>query len=339
MAGEGRNFNRMRLCAAAPARYALNGGADSNTTMQRSPLPAIFPAVLGVLLAAMLLGAAPTCAAPLDEVLEADRGFAATAERAGQQAALLEWLADDAVLFRPAAVPARTWLATHESASGRLEWQPTAGAVACSGDLAVSSGPWRYTNGDAEPSAGHYVTVWRRSEAGDWRVVLDHGVEHPAAAAPTEALASLYAASWPGSGDARGCAGPDRTDAVAKADESVNRVIRKRGLAAGIAAAAADDAIVYRDGRPPGRPASALPGSVDLPRGGTGRATGRIVTPHADLAVTHGVLESRTAGAAAPVQAAYVRVWRLDGSRWRLAVDATTELTGTESGDVAPAPQ
>lgn len=299
----------------------------------------IFPAICAAILAVVLLRPAPACASPLDEVLEADRGFAATAERAGQQAALLEWLADDAVLFRPAAVPGRAWLATHESASGRLEWQPTAAAVACSGDLAISSGPWRYTNGDEAPSAGHYVTVWRRSEAGDWRVVLDHGVEHPAGAAPTESLTSLYAASWPGAGDARRCAEADRTDTVAKADASVNRAIRKRGLAAGIAAAAADDAIVYRDGRPPGRPASVLPGSVDLPRGGEGRASGRIAAPHADLAVTHGVLEARTAGAAPPVQLAYVRVWRLDGSRWRLAVDATTELAATESGDMASAAQ
>jgi len=303
--------------------------------MQRSPLPAIFQTILAV----ALLGPVSAVAAPLDEVLEADRGFAENAARNGQQAALLEWLADDAVLFRPEAVPGRNWLATHESASGRVEWQPTAGAVACSGDLAVSSGPWRYTNGDAAPSTGHYLTVWRRAEAGDWRVVLDHGVEHPAAAASTESLASLYAASWPDADGTRRCAAADRAGAVAKADESLNRAIRRRGLAGGIAAATADGVVVYRDGRPPGRLASALPGSVDLPRGAEGRATGRIAAPHANLAVTHGVLESRSAGATAPVQLAYVRVWRLDGSRWRLAVDATTELTATESGDVASAAQ
>jgi len=42
---------------------------------------------------------------------------------------------EDAVLFRPEAVPGQGWLATHASAGGTLEWWPSAVAVAGTGRL------------------------------------------------------------------------------------------------------------------------------------------------------------------------------------------------------------
>ena len=84
----------------------------------------------------------------LDSYLEALR-------RLDQQAAFLEYLADDGIVFRPGPVPGKEWIAAHEPASGRLEWVPVAAAVDCSATLAVSTGRWRYSNpAGGEPVAG-----------------------------------------------------------------------------------------------------------------------------------------------------------------------------------------
>ena len=66
-----------------------------------------------------------------------------------------------------------------------LDWSPEAGAVARSGDLGFTTGPYSLRN-QREPSAsaqyGYFFSVWKR-ENGAWRVALDAGVSTPAAPA------------------------------------------------------------------------------------------------------------------------------------------------------------
>ncbi|MCW8984745.1 MAG: nuclear transport factor 2 family protein, partial [Thermoanaerobaculales bacterium] len=60
-----------------------------------------------------------------------------------------------------------------------LRWSPTDVEVASSGDLGVSRGDYRLTQigEDASVSVGvgTFVTVWKRSEDGKWRAILDIG--------------------------------------------------------------------------------------------------------------------------------------------------------------------
>ena len=158
-------------------------------------------------LAAACAACAPFAgAAPADDALAADVAFAARADEIGYHDAFVEYLAPEAVLFRPEAVAGQEWLAANEPAAGQLEWAPAAAAAACTGRLAVTSGPWRYTNdAGGEPVAGHYLSVWRLMDDGRWLAVLDHGIDHGGVVQPDDLLATTFGRFWPLRGADDGC--------------------------------------------------------------------------------------------------------------------------------------
>jgi ketosteroid isomerase-like protein len=280
---------------------------------------------LWALLVGTAVGLLPVASgsADVDGALAADVAFAARADEAGHQAAFIEFLADDAVLFRPEAVRGQEWLAGHEPAGGRLEWSPAAVANDCTGRLAITTGPWRYSNADGgEPVAGHYLSVWRLNDEGQWRVVLDHGIDHVPGAQPAVQLPAAFAQLWPGDA-ASACSGHGEADDLAKAEEYLNAEIGRQGLAQAARVAAAEGAIAYRDDRAPG-PLADLVSAADTAFGpGTAaQSVGMIFEPGTNLAVTHGLLRS----ADAADRALYVRVWNRERRRWQVALDVRTPL-------------
>jgi len=94
-------------------------------------------------------------------------------------------VAEDAVFFgatklegREAVVAAwQPFLAKNPALS--LRWSPTDIEVSSSGDLGVSRGGYRLTqiaeDGSVSVGVGTFVTVWKRSEDGKWRAILDIG--------------------------------------------------------------------------------------------------------------------------------------------------------------------
>jgi ketosteroid isomerase-like protein len=279
----------------------------------------------GLFLFIALLVASPAMAsaASLADVLAADAAFAAQAGAAGQHTAFAEHLAPDAVLFRPEAVNGQQWLATHEPATGRLEWSPSAAGISCTGRLAISSGPWRYANdAGGEPVAGHYLSVWRLGDDDEWRVVLDHGVDHPAGAAPPEPLATVFARLWSSPPGGK-CKGSGDQRALGKADADLNASVGRDGLTRAMQRVAVDGVLLYRDDAAPTRHTrDGPPGDARFERGATAGSTGVIFEPDGDLAVTHGVLQSAADGS----RAVYVRVWQRERRRWRLAIDLQAPL-------------
>ena len=62
----------------------------------------------------------------------------------------------------------------------RLVWAPTEARVGAGGDLGYTLGRWQSitTNAagsDTVLSEGHYVTIWRKTAEGAWRVAVDIG--------------------------------------------------------------------------------------------------------------------------------------------------------------------
>jgi len=230
--------------------------------------------------------------APLDsDVLTADREFAAQAQESGIHAAYNRYLAENAVLFRPLPVPAREWLGSHEPASGRLEWSPAVAENACDGSLAVTLGTWTYTARDSKsPESGQYLTVWRRSESGDWRIVLDQSIS--LATMPPGKSAS---ANGVGCGER-----PDSEKKLLKAERRQNSGLHS--LQAGDAAITAITAAA----------GGALLGSSQ-----------------ADLAVTHGALTDAggARGSEPQVRAVYVRIWQREGAAWSVLHEFITPVT------------
>jgi ketosteroid isomerase-like protein len=74
--------------------------------------------------------------------------------------------------------------ATFADTSVHVVWHPVYATLAASGDLGYTYGYYRWTSRDdkglpAPPAEGKFLTIWRRDDAGRWRVVVDMGNAGP----------------------------------------------------------------------------------------------------------------------------------------------------------------
>lgn len=104
-------------------------------------------------------------------VFAAEIAFNRLAQAKGQWTAFRETAAEDAVMFVPQRVRAKQWLKGRADPPQPVSWTPSAIAVSCDGNLAVSTGNWQRPDG----TVGYFTTLWRRDKRGAWRWILDHG--------------------------------------------------------------------------------------------------------------------------------------------------------------------
>src|SRR4051812_13036638 len=101
--------------------------------------------VLTILLATLVAARGETPAEAVRAMVETERKFYQTGQEKGTRAAFLEFLADDATVFRPGPVNGKkTWSQRAETGLD-LVWEPTFAAIARSADFGYDSGPskWR----------------------------------------------------------------------------------------------------------------------------------------------------------------------------------------------------
>lgn len=136
------------------------------------------------------LGVAPALAAPSaadpSPVIAAERAFAARAAEVGVAQSFLDNMSDDAIVFAPDPVIARSVYGarppgkTPKEGGTLLAWWPNFAGIARSGDLGFTTGPAE-ANGKR---VVHYFTVWRKQPDGRWKWVYDGGADSDASQAP-----------------------------------------------------------------------------------------------------------------------------------------------------------
>ena len=109
-------------------------------------------------------------AASMPSAIDAERAFAADAQRVGQWTAFRKYADRDAVMFTPQAVWARDFLKDLKNPPKAVRWWPAHSFVSCDGRTAINTGPWVRPDG----SHGYFTTVWQRSGK-QWRWVYDGG--------------------------------------------------------------------------------------------------------------------------------------------------------------------
>ena len=268
------------------------------------------PLALALLFATPLNAAARP--AQVDEVVEAERAFARTAQTEGVNVAFLRYSAPDGIVFQPGPKPAKQTLAANPIPPVPLKWWPVYAGIAASGDLGFTTGP--FVVGSPERQGhGWYFTIWRRQADGSWRWLLDHGPPTREAApfGPDSPVTSLPAGRR--SGKAKAFAGVQAAEAELAAGLAADaRAALPRFLAA--------DGRLMRMGPQPAVGAAAWapvlaagPATIETaPLGGSASAAG-------DLAFTDGTARWQKEGA--PVEGHDVRIWQRRAEGWKLIVD------------------
>lgn len=127
--------------------------------------------------------------AALNEAMQADRDFAAMAQKDGVGAAFVQYMdAVDGRMIQPGQVvqgpdQIRAAFAGWQP-NAQLVWSPDGGHASKSGDLAVTTGRFESKVDGVVRGAGRYVTVWRKNDKGEWKGLLDLGVPDPPPPAP-----------------------------------------------------------------------------------------------------------------------------------------------------------
>lgn len=288
-------------------------------------------AIVAILLvvAAARVGAQPAAStradqARLHEVVTAERAFAKLSMDRGMKAAFLAYLADSGVIFRPTAVNGKQAWTASENPKSSLFWEPAYAEVAFSGDLAVSTGPWRMTFPPGEKRAalhGRFLSMWRREEGGSWKVEADIGIGHEAPWRPIGAT-TLSA------GPVHEAPGPLRDRRTPGDLDTAIGLASANGIGRAYRQMVTGDFRLLRDGRlPDDRPADALAALDSLAgrfeflpeRWGAARAQ--------DLAYSYGLVRrSLPDPAASPDTSVYFHVWRRNPAGWRVAIAVLNPL-------------
>lgn len=270
----------------------------------------------------------------LGPVVEAEHEFAQHSIDRGMKEAFLRFAAPDGVIVgRDGPVNAvETWSRRNPAPAGLLTWWPVYADVSAAGDMGWTTGPYEFREkpSDAKPAGtGHFFTVWRRQADGDWKFVLDLGVQHPAPVKPETAL--RYPARLKKSRLAADGA-PDAATALQsllEAERAFSEDSSKKGARSALLARADETLRMYREGTFPvvGRQAVARTLKVDgelvewkLLKGD--------VAASGDLGYAYGTFEER-AGAPGERPAGrgnYARVWRRDGGVWRVVFQVVSPV-------------
>ena len=260
-----------------------------------------------------------------DGLVAAERAFAKLSEEKGIKESFLANVADDAVVFRPGPVPGKEWLSAHPNPAALLVWHPTHAAIAVSGDLGWTTGPYEVTPNGRPKAYGQYSTVWRKQPDGRWKFVVDLGIGTPSPAPETGPPHLSAVQAKDGKVDAASA-----RESLLAADRDLAKAAAAQGLAAAYVAAAADDAYLLRDDHQPFVGKEAIRGALAGDKGGvTWEPAGSGVSKAGDLGYVYG-----TASRKAPQESGvFMRVWqRQPGGAWKLALD----VTNLEAPKVAP---
>jgi len=267
------------------------------------------PLFLKALAMASIALAVPAAADDFEDMVSAERAFAADAIARSTREAFVAALADDGLVFAPGPSNGKRVWEARPVDKNRLEWAPAVAEVSASGDLGYTSGPWRFTPAGAETPAttGQFFTVWKKQADGKWKVLIDLGVSGAATAFPEKVLRR---------GGLGVGAAPTWKVGVAElrqADLAPAGALTPRMVSA--------DFLRLRNGKAPDGRAE----GEAFPSKASRLDTGLAVSSAGDLAATWG------GGAGSP---SWLRIWRrpsaedAPGQGWQLAVDVAIPAAG-----------
>ena len=248
----------------------------------------------------------------LRQMAETERAFAARAAVVNWKQAFLEYFADSAVGFDatgPGLAKDQIRALPDPPKDAQLLWEPRFGDIAASGDLGWLTGPSTSINparDKGQPRHGNYASVWKRQADGTFKVVMDVGVNLPAAARFAPGLTrAAQAGRYSG-------AATDAQATLADADRTLSR------------AAASSQADAYRGRLAPG---ARLHRHDMMPRVGEQEILAWLATQPPSPASEHRYAEAARSGDLGYTwgrhgMGYYVRVWSraADGS-WKVALD------------------
>ena len=267
------------------------------------------------LLSLVSLMSLPSYAQTLQNDLEAmvasERAFSKLCGEKGFKESFLTYIADDGILFRPTPVNGKQMLAANPNPPITLVWWPSHAEIAQSGEMGWTTGPWeRQVKGKPEVAHGHFLTVWKKQADGNWRWMVDTGIEHAKPTAPEGSPGPASGQKSRAKVDAAA-----ETQALLTVDRELGQATAK-GTSAAYLTRIADDTRLMRAGAFPHVGKEAVRAALEkAPAAMTSAPEGGGVSAAGDLGYTYGTAEWTGA------KVGYLRIWKKHEGAWKLRVD------------------
>jgi ketosteroid isomerase-like protein len=125
-------------------------------------------------------------AAGLEEkmkMMDADRAFSKLCETKGMKIAFMEYIDSNGVLLKPGELPivgaeAIDFLIQQNDSAYQLQWKPTKGVIAASGELGFTYGLYALKLSEKDTTLyGTYINIWKKQSDGNWKYLLNSGNE------------------------------------------------------------------------------------------------------------------------------------------------------------------
>ena len=248
-----------------------------------------------------------------EDVVAAERAFAADAQARGWAAAFKRYAAPDAIAFQPDPANVQKSMADQpdEPADRSLRWWPVYAGIARSGDLGFTTGP--YTVGDK--AFGHYFTVWAKQADGSWRWIYDGGPRSATMSPLGPDTAPTFLPASDASSDSAQAAWAE----VGVVEATLAKAASTNAKAAYLAYLAADARVMGSREQPA---IDAATREAELQRRGATIAFGQLggrASRAGDLVYTYGDAAWTQGGEAR--RGHYVRIWQKRVGRWALVFD------------------
>ena len=251
----------------------------------------------------------------------AETAFAAHSMREDMRAAFIANFAADGVFVRGGWANAREWLTPRAAPPIVLDWRPVHTETASSGDLGLSTGPWRLSSRNdpnAAPAFGQFVSIWKREPGGPWRVLVDLGISHPQSLFWDRPLETVAVAAEPAAA----------SDTIEVAEGRFAEEAARKGPRAAYAKYGSSALRLYRDGVAPmvGKEAALAWPGLDEPR--AWHVEKNEAARSGDFGYARGSYSTAPGAATAGW---FLRAWHREAGAWRIAMDVANAA--------APAPR
>jgi len=249
----------------------------------------------------------------IGRLADTERLFAQTALDKGTRSAFLEFMSGDAIVFVPERTVARTfWTARPESQSA-LIWAPNFGDVSSNGILGYTTGNWEFRpkgRNDPPTAFGNFVTVWLRQPSGQYRWVVDIGINHPKPEKYTEAFSTPPSASG---------GNPNNISAA----DSANRffeMVSKQGVERAYSTFANEDVRFFRENEYPAIGRSKLIDRIKKPKGTYVFPKRSVFFETADLAYVNNTYTFTPENGNVET-GNFLQIWKFVGGKWKIVLD------------------
>lgn len=255
----------------------------------------------------------------LQSLLDSEKSFMQMAKDKNTRDAFLFYLSDQAVTAEPGKGPRRgkAHLESQEPNESWLYWYPALSEVASSGDFGYNSGPWefRVNRDDADPVAfGQFLSVWRKEATGQWKVLLDMGISHSKPSAP-DTLRTYEPEN-------RNKSSASKEELVRVEQAFIDALAQRENYAYD-----EELALRFRFLRPGHEPLIERAHVHNLIQGrGSVRYVlqGEGIASSGDLGYVYGKAMA-TSPDGAQTTHSYVRIWKRESGKWRIAVDLLSD--------------